>query len=99
LGPDWQPLDEDERALEFPSNNPSDTWNDTMIPHLIMLAGLGADFDGDTGSVTAVYSPEALEECKNYLDTKRAWVDGNGRLTVNLDLPGVELVLHNITGR
>lgn len=94
----WQPMDDDHRVLEFPSDNPADKWNDTMIPHLIMLAGLGADFDGDTGSVTAVYSPESTAECEDYLGTKRAWVDSNGGLLVNLDLPAVELVLHNITG-
>lgn len=98
LDENWEPMDDEFAALEFPSSDPSDSWNDTMIPHLIMLQGLGADFDGDTGSVTAVYSPEATLECKNYLDMKRAWVDGNGRTTVNLDLPAVELVLHNITG-
>jgi hypothetical protein len=94
----WQPMGEEYAALEFPSSNPVDGWNDTMIPHLIMLAGLGADFDGDTGSVTAVYSPEATAECQNYLGMKRAWVDGNGLLLPNLDLPAIELVLHNITG-
>lgn len=94
----WQPMDPEHSVLEFPSDDPADKWNDTMIPHLIMLAGLGADFDGDTGSVTAVYSPEATAECEDYLGTKRAWVDSNGGLLVNLDLPAVELVLHNITG-
>lgn len=98
LDESWQPMDEEYRVLEFPSADPADKWNDTMVPHLIMLAGLGADFDGDTGSVTAVYSPEATAECVDYLGTKRAWVDSNGGLLVNLDLPAVELVLHNITG-
>ena len=91
-------MGQEHAALEVPSANPNDPWNDTMIPHLIMLAGLGADFAGDTGSVTAVYSPEATQECEDFLGSKRAWVDSNGGLIVNLDLPAVELVLHNITG-
>ncbi len=98
LDENWERMGPEHAALEFPSADPKDPWNDTMIPHLIMLAGLGADFDGDTGSVTAVYSPEATKECENFLGAKRAWVDSNGGLIVNLDLPAVALVLHNITG-
>lgn len=98
LDENWEVMSAEYEALEFPSNNPADTWNDTMSPNLPFLAGLGADFDGDTGSVTAVYSPEATAECERYLKTKQAWVDGNGRLLINLDLPAIELVFHNITG-
>lgn len=45
LDANWEPMEDAVKALEFPSSDPKDTWNDTMVPHLTALSGLGADFD------------------------------------------------------
>ncbi len=97
LGIDWQPLEEDSVAVEYPIFKDA-VFIDTIIPHPSRLAGLGADFDGDTMSANIVYSEEAMAEAKHYLSTAAAYLDPKGGLTASPVVDTVERCLFNFTG-
>lgn len=96
LGDDWQPLGDEYIAYEYPDSN-SNAWVNTQNPHSSRLKGMQADFDGDTGSGTALMTDEALEENRRYLGTKRAWVSADGKMRASAKYDTVELVVHNLT--
>ncbi len=96
LGDDWQPLGKDHVAYEFPIMGGA--FVNSLAPHSARLAGLNADFDGDTGSCNAVYSDEAKAEVKDYLQTRRAYVGTDGEFVASTDTSTVGLVLFNLTG-
>lgn len=98
LGRDWELLDETTHtALEFPQLG-SDVHVDSQIPHPSRLAGLGADFDGDTASANLLYSDEAVAEIDRYLSTKEAYLDPRGGLKASSNVNTIALVLRNMTG-
>lgn len=96
LDENWQQGD-DGWALEFPTYSPL-AYLDSMVVPSTRLAGLGADFDGDTSSLNAVYSDEAVAEVKAHLNSKAAYVDPRGGLRASAAVDTVELVLRNMTG-
>lgn len=96
LGEDWQPVGEDSIALEFPTEPAN--YVDSLIPHPTRLAGLGADFDGDTASANIIYSDEALAEINKFLGTKEAFLDPRGGFRASAKVDTVELVLRSMTG-
>lgn len=96
LGDDWAPLDESHEAYEFPI--PGRAWVNSMSPHSARLVGLGADFDGDTGSGNATYTEESIEEVGKYLQTRRAYVGTDGEFAASTSTSTVDLVLFNLTG-
>jgi hypothetical protein len=96
LGPNWERLGEDSVAVEFPKFDPLAYLDSQVIPSA-RLAGLGADFDGDTCSLTMVYGDESLAEIRNHLNSKEAWVDPRGWLKASTSVHTLELVLRNMT--
>lgn len=96
LGPDWQPLD-DSIALEFPTYSPL-AYLDSLVISPSRLAGLGADFDGDTASLNIIYGDESMAEIKHYLNSPEAYVDPRGGLRASANVDTVALVLRNMTG-
>lgn len=98
LDDNWQPLGDEYVAQEFPKFNPSAYVDSQIIPSH-RLAGLGADFDGDTCSGTAVYSDEALKGIRDHLASKNAYVDPRGGLKTSMNTTTVALVAHNMTGK
>lgn len=97
LGMDWQPLDEEYTAIEFPTKEPL-AFVDSLIPSPLRLGGMGGDFDGDTVSAIFVYSDEALEECHRLLHSRSAYVDPAGGLRTSAATDTLKLVIHNMTG-
>lgn len=97
LGPDWEPMDEAHTALVYPEQDLDAAFIDTLILHGSRLAGLGADFDGDTASGNFVTTPQALDECRQYLRSAKALMDPRGGLTVSASIDTVDLVLRNLT--
>jgi len=95
LGDDWEPLGEDRVAHEFPTD--SDFFN-SMSPHSCRLQNLGADFDGDTSSLTVAYADESIKEINDFLNSKIAYIDTDGRFIANLRTDTVNYVLQNLTG-
>lgn len=99
LDNNWMPTPGDDAlALEFPlASLPA--FFDTQAPHSSRLVGLGADFDGDTGSATFLMSEEATEENRKYLSTRQAWISTDGSLRASASYDTVALVVHNLTRR
>lgn len=97
LGENWERIDDEHVAIEFPVYEPLAFLDSLVIPPQ-RLAGLGADFDGDTCSLTCVYSDEAVKEIIDHLHSKMAWVDPRGWLRASVSVSTLELVLRNMTG-
>lgn len=95
----WKPKPGDEfLAVEFPKSN-FDLWHSSLSPHPSRLRALGADFDGDTGSLTSIVSNDAIEEVKRYLDTREAWVKADGTMRASINYDTLEAVFYNLSGR
>ena len=92
----FEPLGEGHVAYEFPVLGSS--FFNSLSPHGSRLAGLGADFDGDTCSFTAVYSDEACAEIRKYFDSKKAYVGSDGRFLADINVDTIKFVLQNMTG-
>lgn len=99
LDDNWLPFEGAEyTANEYPKHG----WNsfhDSLCPAPSRLGGLGADFDGDTGSGTSTMSDEAIAETEKYLGTREAWVTPSGRARASVDYDTTDLVIRNLTGR
>jgi hypothetical protein len=98
LDDNWSPVDDGKPALEFPRSD-INAFLDAMSPHSSRLVGLTADFDGDTGSGTALMTDEALVENKRFLGTRAAWVSANGKLRASANYDTIEITVLNMTGR
>lgn len=88
----------DNLAVEYPKFGLT-TYHDSQSPHPSRLKGLGADFDGDTGSATTVMIKESIEETERYLGTRAAWVRPDGRPRASVVYDTSELVIRNLTSR
>ncbi len=95
LDDSWEPMGDEHIAIEFPTF-PAVYLDSQVIP-TSRIARLGADFDGDMCSFTAHYSKEGVEEVKDHLNSRRAYVDPRGGLNASVDVDMVKLVLHNMT--
>jgi hypothetical protein len=82
--------------LEFPTYDPKAYLDSLVIPSA-RLAGLGADFDGDTASLNVNYSDEAVKEIRDHLKSKSAWVDPRGGLKASTNVDTFALTLRNLT--
>lgn len=97
LDDNWHPYSGDDHlALEFPRLD-IDTFVDSLVLSPTRLAGLGADFDGDTASWNAVMTEEALDACKKYLNSVQAYVDPRGWLRASSSTFTAELVCRSMT--
>lgn len=99
LDENWNLVKDPERlAVEFPKFGLT-TYHDSESPHPSRLSGLGADFDGDTGSATSIMVKESIEETTKYLGTRAAWVKPSGQPRASVVYDTSELVIRNLTGR
>lgn len=96
LSATWEPQDDSYVAHQFPLSG--EQFLDSLVPHSARLAGLVADFDGDTGSANATYSEESLLEVRKFLASKKAYIGTNGDFLASIDVVTVALVMHNMTG-
>lgn len=85
----------DKLATSFPVDG--DTFVNAMSPASNLLGGLSADFDGDTMSGNAVYSDEAREEIKAYLNSFKAYIDTSGRITRSMNFDTVKFICYNLS--
>lgn len=97
LGQDWLPLGDEFMTLEFPTREPN-AFVDSQVIHPSRLAGLDADFDGDTASSTMVYTSEAVAEIDKLLNSREAFLDPRGGFRASCNVTTVKLVLRNMTG-
>jgi hypothetical protein len=95
LDQNWEIMDDSYIAYKFPIDGSA--FVNSFSPHSSKLVGLGADFDGDMGSLNIVYSDEAVREVLEFFKSKRAYVGTNGRFISSFDTSTVALVFHNLT--
>lgn len=99
LDSNWMPLEGlDYLAREYPKPGLT-TYHESESPHPSRLSGLGADFDGDTGSATSIMIKESLEETERYLGTRVAWITPSGKMRASVVYDTSELVVRNLTSR
>jgi hypothetical protein len=96
LDSQWKPIGEEAMAYEFPVRGAA--FVNSLIPAVNKLARMGADFDGDTSSATVAYSQEAIEECEEFFNSRRAYVGTDGQFINRAGVHTTELVLRNLTG-
>ena len=94
LDEDWK--ETETIAYQFPRRGES--FVESLSPHSARLSRMGADFDGDTSSANAVYSDESIEDVKNFLQTKAAYIDAKGKFSASIKIDTIELLLNNLTG-
>jgi len=99
LDSNWLELPGDEFLVtEYPKQGLT-TYHESESPHPSRLNGLGADFDGDTGSATSIMVNDSLRETEAYLKTRVAWITPSGRMRASVVYDTSELVVRNLTGR
>jgi hypothetical protein len=96
LNEQWEPVGDDAIAYEFPVKGAA--FVNSLIPAVNKLGRMGADFDGDTSSYTVAYSQEAIEECEDFFNSRRAYVGTDGQFINRTGVHTVELVCRNLTG-
>lgn len=94
LDENWQPSG--VIAYNFPIRD--EVFFNTISVHPSHLAALGADFDGDTASLTAVLTEEAIEEIKNLFKKKEYYIAPDGRFFFSNDVDVLSTVLNFMTG-
>lgn len=95
LDDNWQPTE--YTAFSFPIKGMP--FMEAMSPHPAHLAGLNADFDGDTGSGTMGYSEDTKNEIRDLLRSRRYYVGTNGQMNFSIATDTVKYLLHNLTGK
>lgn len=95
LDHEWQPVP-DKIAYKFPIKGMGT--HDAQSPHPSRLEDLGADFDGDTGSFTAVLSDDGIAEVSKLMKDKAFYVGFDGKFAANLETATIKYVLANLTG-
>lgn len=99
LDANWEEMQGDDFLVtEYPKQGLT-TYHESESPHPSRLSGLGADFDGDTGSATSIMVKESLLETEAYLKTRVAWVTPSGRMRASTVYDTSELVVRNLTSR
>lgn len=93
---DWE-LDKEFEYLEFPDVNQQAPFHDTMVVHTATLKGLGADFDGDMLSWSAVWSKESIAEIDKYLNSKECYITAGGKLAYSMSDDIMDWVMFNTT--
>ena len=95
LGDDWQPTG--RRAISYP-NLINPTYVDSIGTAQSRIGGLGADFDGDTASLNAEYTKDAVKEINDYLNSPAAYLSSKDGLVNSPTIDPVKRVIKNMTG-
>lgn len=82
----------------FPENRSHTQYHDSIALPPPTLGGLGADFDGDTVSLQAVYVDESIDEIKNYYRRREAYITPKGGLAFSVNIHTLALAIRNLTG-
>lgn len=91
---EWKPTG--NIAYSFPIRE-VDFFN-TLAVHNSHLQNLGADFDGDTISCTALLTDESMDEIKEILSRKEYYISSNGSFHFSNDTDVLSATLNYMTG-
>lgn len=98
LDEDWRRMGDDYICYEFPDQSRDATFVNSLGLPVSTLLGLGADFDGDRCTFTAIYATDSLEEFNRLKRGKEWYLSPRGKLLRSADVDNIQLVLRNITG-
>lgn len=88
----------DKPLVQFPEYPIlGNAYQDTIQIDFGRLAGLGADYDGDTVSFNGVMSEEANEECERYMRSTRSLVDTQQNLVMGDISDTAAIAIYNWT--
>lgn len=97
LDDQWNP-NEAEVVYNFPYRGPNPIWLESLVPNITRIAGLGADFDGDTSSSPILYSDEAVNEVTEFYQKASSYITADKKLITSANNDTVSLVVANLTG-
>lgn len=98
LDDQWRPI-EGAIALEGPKLDGEKLYyHDTISMPPSYLSPLGADFDGDTISFNMVYLEESIKEITKLLQSRRHYINAEGRLAFTVNVRTIDLALRNLSG-
>lgn len=75
----------------------TESYVNSTSPHYTHLARLGADFDGDTISLTTLTTEESIKEINDMLDSKEFYITPSGELAFSVKNPVLDLVLAHMS--
>ena len=87
----------ENRAISFPVLENAVFVDSIAVDHS-RLAGLSADFDGDTVSGIALYTEDAIKEIDSYLKSPEAYLKPGGGILNNPYTDPIQRVIFNMTG-
>lgn len=93
LGPDWEPTG--DIAIEFPIRDA--VFFDTLACHQSHVGRLGADYDGDVCSWTAVITDDAIEEVVEKLNSVGYYVSPTGKMYFSANTDTISMALGYMT--
>lgn len=96
LDADWRTLSQSFIAPFFPVRN-SQLFN-SLAPHPSRHQKLGADHDGDTGSLMVCTSRESIQEGRAIMSKANFYLDSQGQFAANLENDTVMFVTNALTG-
>ena len=96
LNDEWEIISDGIKAHQFPKYN--EPFVNSLIPSVIKIGQLGADYDGDTSSATALFTEESIKETNEYLNSPGAYVGINGRFIDSIGVDTVNYILAAMTG-
>lgn len=94
LDESWEPTG--YVAYEYPVAGVS--FFNSMAPSLSHIGRLGADYDGDTCSATAVWTDEAKAEIGKVLNSRDYYVSISGQMSFSAGNDVTDLTLASMTG-
>lgn len=95
LNDNWEIDKNAPRAHQFPRYN--EPFINSLIPSVIKIKNLTADYDGDTSSATSLITNEAIQEINEYLGDTRAYIGTDGKFIDSIGIDTVNYILSAMT--
>ena len=74
-----------------------ETFHESVVVHQSRLSGLGGDYDGDTISITGVWSDEGNAEIVRSMGSVSSIIGDDLRLKIKVDMDIVKFAIHNLS--
>jgi hypothetical protein len=92
-------IDSDSKLFtEFPDSVAKLEFMDSASPHISSIAGLNADYDGDTISIQYVFSDESVKEVDGKLNSISNYLTTSGELHQSAGNGITKRIFHNFSG-
>lgn len=82
-------------AIEFPVRD--SVFFDTLAPHQSHVGRLGADYDGDVCSWTAVITEDSIKEIRDKINSVDYYIGSTGKIQFSANIKTIEMTLAYMT--